>query len=773
MKRWGKWLVALLLVVVLAGWGLDRLYPLPAPAAPATRVLAADGQLLRAFPAPDETWRYGVRLDQVAPVYLEVLLAYEDRAFYYHPGINPLALLRASWQNLIAGEVVSGGSTLSMQVAGMLDPYPRTLKGKVRQALRTLQLEWYYSKAEILQLYLNQAPFGGMLSGVESASRHYFGKPATELSDAEAALLAVLPQRPSDWRPDRYPQRAQRARDKVLRRMAELGIWPQTRVDAALQEPVAALPPQQPLLAPLLSRRLRAQCPDCTTIQTLIDADLQRQVQALVATYRSRLDAQQSLAVMVVRNEDMAVQAYVGSAQFGSMQRQGHVDMVQAIRSPGSTLKPFAYAMALDQGLIHSHSMLLDTPRYGLRYRPHNFTGGFSGPVTVADALQRSLNLPVVQLVDHLGPERFVAGLQNAGLDLQGPGVQSPSSAVVLGAVGTRLDSLVGTYTALGRGGLAGTPRLTPDNMQSERWAMSPGAAWITWRLLAQSPWRALGQVGASEWRLAWKTGTSYGYRDTWAIGVTPGWTLGVWVGRPDGSPSPGQHGRSLAAPLLFRIHELLPETRSQPVRPDSVSVESICWPLGSRAAHPDNQLGNCHRQFSAWLLNGTAPLTLPQAPGLALQTLVRRTWIDTESGLAGLPLCAENPQSLQQRLVALWPQQAEPWLKPAWKRQSRLPDTMPGCEGEVPKIEAVQIVGIEEGSRLQLLAGRPLLQVDLHLAGAQGQVNWYLNGKPLAGAQKSHHALELHQPGQYRVSAVDEAGNTDSIRFSFRRFGS
>ncbi len=772
MKKRYRWLLSAAVLTGVAsavGLILDRAYPLPQPAPPSVRVLAQDGQLLRAFPAPDETWRYPAQIESVAPVYLEQLLAYEDRAFYYHPGVNPLAIARAAWQNLIAGEVVSGGSTLSMQVAGLLDPYPRTMKGKVKQVLRTFQLEWHYTKQEILELYLNLAPYGGMLSGVEAASQHYFGKPALELSDAEAALLTVLPQRPSEWRPDRYPQCARAARDKVLKRMHALGLWSNDRVEEALQENVAALPPRSPVLAPLLARRLRQECSDCLTIETLIDADLQRDLEALVESYRQRLGEHQSLAVMVMRNEDLSVRAYVGAAEFGDEQRHGHVDMTRALRSPGSTLKPFAYAQSLDQGLIHSHSLLLDTPRYGLNYRPHNFTGGFAGPVTVENALQRSLNLPVVQLVEHLGAERFLAGMRNAGLNLELPGSGSPSSALVLGGAGTSLESLLGAYAAFGRAGMAGQPRLLASSPQVSRWMASPGAAWIVWRMLAQDPWRALGALGQREWSLAWKTGTSYGFRDTWAMGVDANWTLGVWAGRPDGNPSPGESGRSLAAPLLFRVYERLGQVDAAVPRPDTVEQAEICWPLGSRATYAANIGENCMQRHQAWLLNGAAPLTLPQSPGITVTGLVRQVQVDPDTGARYLPGCGPEVLQPETLKLALWPQEAEPWLRTEWRRNARLPVAVPECEAALGLSEPVKIIGLEAGSQLLLPAGRDALEVDLKLVGASGNVQWYLDGKPLPGGSKEHQTLKLAHAGQYRVSAVDSAGNVDSVEFSFR----
>jgi penicillin-binding protein 1C len=281
-----------------------------------------------------------------------------------------------------------------------MSAHPRSFSGKLQQALRALQLEWHFSKAEILNLYLNLAPFGGTLIGVQAASISYFDKPLNQLTDAEAALLAVLPQAPSRWRPDRHPEAATFARNKVLKRMAQLKIWPQARVQDALQEPLFSLQPSTPLYAPLLARRLKKQCLDCEKIESLIVIEMQQQLEELVADYVSQLAPGLSIAMMVMENANGAVRSYIGSADFRDNSRFAHVDMVQAVRSPGSTLKPFLYALAIDRGLIHSQSLLQDTPRYKKAYRPLNFSGGFNGPVSVTQALQRSLNIPAVQVLE-------------------------------------------------------------------------------------------------------------------------------------------------------------------------------------------------------------------------------------------------------------------------------------------------------------------------------------------------------------------------------------
>ncbi|KPB32237.1 Penicillin-binding protein 1C [Pseudomonas amygdali pv. sesami] len=637
LPRTFKWLTGAIMLLIALLWLADRLWPLPLPRDDLARVvLAEDGTPLWRFADANGVWRYPVSNEQVSPYYLEALLTYEDRWFYSHPGVNPLALLRATWQNLSGARVVSGGSTLSMQVARLLDPHSRTLSGKFRQLWRTLQLEWHLSKDQILSLYLNRAPFGGTLQGVAAASWAYLGKSPQNLTRAEAALLAVLPQAPSRLRPDRHPQRAQQARDKVLRRLAEFQVWPQASVNEALEEPLWLAPRQEPSLAPLLARRLnRPNSPPL--IRTTLDASLQRRMEDLLMGWRARLPERTSAAILVVEAENMAVRAYVGSVDINDAKRFGHVDMVTALRSPGSTLKPFLYGMAMDAGLIHSESLMQDVPRRYGDYRPGNFSSGFGGPVAASSALSMSLNLPAVQLLEVYGPKRFAAELRNGGVPLTLPPLAEPSLALILGGAGSRLEDLVTGYSAFARGGRSADVRLQPQDRLRERRMMSPGAAWIIRRILSGQSRPDIDPRAELVQRpqLAWKTGTSYGFRDAWAIGVGPRFLVGVWIGRPDGTPVPGQFGLASAAPLMLQVHDVLVNRDSQrgiaaPVQPVplNVGVAAICWPLGQPMSKSDP---NCRRQRFAWTLDGTTPPTLQAADqplGLGLQ---ERVWINAK----------------------------------------------------------------------------------------------------------------------------------------------
>ena len=769
VRRLRPWL-ALLGLPLLMLWLADRLFPLPLPGDGLARVvLAEDGTPLWRFADAEGVWRYPVAPDEVSPYYLEALLTYEDRWFYSHPGVNPLALGRAAWQNLAGGRVLSGGSTLSMQVARLLDPHSRTFAGKLRQLWRTLQLEWHLSKDEILALYLNRAPFGGTLQGVAAASWSYLGKPPGQLTRSEAALLAVLPQAPSRLRPDRHPESAQAARDKVLRRLARFEVWPQTAVDEALQEPVLLAPRQEPDLAPLLARRLnRAGSPPL--ISTTIDAGLQRRLEDLLLGWRARLPERTSAAILVVDSESMAVRAYLGSLDVGDERRFGHVDMIRAQRSPGSTLKPFLYGLALDAGLIHSESLLQDVPRRYGDYRPGNFAAGFSGPVSASEALATSLNLPAVQLLEAYGPKRFAGELRGAGVPLALPAAAEPNLALILGGAGSRLEELVAGYSALARGGKAARPRLQPQDALHERRLLSPGAAWIVRRILAGQarPDRDPRAELVQRPLLAWKTGTSYGFRDAWAIGVGPRHVIGVWIGRPDGTPVPGQFGLASAAPLLLQVHDLLVNRDQQrgllppqQAVPASIGVAAICWPLGQTLARQDP---NCRRQRFAWTLDGTVPPTLQAADQPLGLGLNQRLWLDAEGRQV-----AAGCEGAREVRVDLWPAPLEPWLPRRERRDARLPSLSANCPPALPPpATPLSIVGVRDGDRLRLPASsNGVLRLQLSALGGSGTRWWFLNGIPV-GESRPGESIEqtLKANGLYQLSLLDQSGATARVEF-------
>jgi penicillin-binding protein 1C len=758
-----------LAVTMGAGLLVDRILPPPIPdlsASGATVVVARDGRPLRAFPAADGVWRYRVAPADVAPEYLDALIGYEDRWFFHHRGVNPFAIARAAGQALRHGEVVSGGSTITMQVARLVEPIPRTPLGKLKQALRAAQIERRLSKDEILTLYLNLAPFGGNLEGVEAASWAFLGKSARRLSHAEAALLAVLPQAPSRLRPDRHPEAARAARDKVLGRLADLGLGTRRALDEARLEPVVARRLRPPMLAALAAERLRAQHGGAPLVHSTLDADLQAMAERRVTSHLEALPERTSAAVLVVDAATLEARAYVGSARFADADSLGHVDMVRAMRSPGSTLKPFVYALALDDGLIHSQSLLVDAPQSFGAYRPANFGDAFHGPVSAADALSRSLNVPAVDLLDRVGPRRFSARLAHAGVWLALPRGAEPNLAMVLGGTGTDLESLVGAYAALSRGGLAGPVRLAADAPLREQRLMSEGAAFVVREMLAAGgrPGESVQGLDTSRRaRVAWKTGTSYGYRDAWAIGATPRWVVGVWIGRPDGTPMPGQYGAVTALPLLFGLVDALPRNAADsaaPAPPPTVNERRICWPLG-RAVEQTPQ-GACALARDAWVIDGVVPPTFPDRE--STEPLSVTVTVDAR-GRRATPDCADG--ALTAREIARWPARLQPWLDAAQRAASEPPPTAPGCTlAAAPARGALRIDGALPGTVLRRAPGsaRPPT-VALRALGADGAVDWLVNGQ-LVGRSDGLRPLQwrFEQPGEQAIVALDRAGRYDRV---------
>jgi penicillin-binding protein 1C len=549
-----------------------------------TTVVDRNGRLLRPYATPEGRWRLPARADGVDPRYLALLIACEDRRFRDHAGVDPLALVRAAEQMLVNGRIVSGGSTLTMQVARLLEPRAeRSFTAKLRQIVRAAGIERRLGKDDILTLYLNLAPYGGNLEGIRAASLAYFGKEPRRLTLAESALLVALPQAPEARRPDRFAAAARRARDRVLDRAVSAGVFDAAEIERAKAEPVPAARIPMPMLAPHAAEQAAiAQAQDkaissssssSPVVQLTLDARWQASLEDLARERARALGPNISVAILAVDHGSGEVLARVGSADYFDAARAGQVDMTAALRSPGSTLKPFIYGLGFEDGVIHPETLIDDRPvRYG-SYAPENFDLTFQGTVSVRKALQMSLNVPAVAVLDRVGAGRFTARLRQAGGALVLPAGEAPGLAMGLGGVGVRLSDLVMLYAGIARLG-ATTPLVErapglwsggvpPPNAQhvptslsaaaadpasQSRRLMEPAAAWYVADILRGTP----PPENAPGGRIAFKTGTSYGYRDAWSVGFDGKRTVGVWVGRPDGAPVPGLTGRTAAAPILF-----------------------------------------------------------------------------------------------------------------------------------------------------------------------------------------------------------------------------
>ena len=546
---------------------LDRLFPPDLSRLEAASPVVTDraGRLLSVLPAPGGFWRLPAGEEEVPPHLVAMLVAAEDARFRWHPGVDPLALARAAVQWARAGRVVSGGSTLSMQAARLLEPRPRGLRAKLIEMARAVQLEARYGKPGVLRIWLTLAPMGGNLEGVRAGALAWFGRDARLLAPAEAALLVAIPRRPEALRPDRHPEAARLARERLMlvRAAGAEGTGPEDRAGLALAVPASRQ--AMPRLAPHLAREVVREGGSRTTLE----AGLQRALEALLAGARAGLPARASAAALVADLRSREILALDGGA-WGEEARAGALDLTQAVRSPGSALKPALYGLAFAEGVARPGTLLEDVPTAFGGYAPENFDRGFAGRVTAAEALRRSLNLPAVALLERVTPLRFATLLKQAGAVPRLPPGAGASLPLALGGVGVTLRELVGVTAMIGDGGRAGTPRWRAGEDAREAGPILAPAAAAEVAAILTRPFPGGGPAG-----VAWKTGTSWGGRDGWAVGFDRDHVAGVWVGRPDGAPmvvgTGGATGTALALPLLARIFALLPAApREQAARPAS-----------------------------------------------------------------------------------------------------------------------------------------------------------------------------------------------------------
>jgi len=561
-----------------------------------TCVVDRDGRLLRAYTTSEGRWRLPARIADVDPRFFAMLLAYEDKRFRAHHGVDPLALFRAASQFVAGGRIRSGGSTLTMQVARLQEPRSsRNFVAKLRQMVRAIEMERALDKDEILALYLDLAPYGGNIEGIRAASLSYFGKEPRRLSLAEAALLVALPQSPELRRPGRSPASARAARNRVLDRYAAAQGVATDEIALAKAEPLPAGRRPMPMLAPHAADRAIVETAPGSEVRLSIDADLQRSMEDLARerarTLSTTLGPEISLALLVVDNATGDVLARVGSPGYFEGRRAGQVDMTQALRSPGSTLKPFIYGLGFEDGFIHPETLIDDRPaRYGA-YMPQNFDFTFQGTLSARKALQLSLNLPALAVLDQVGPSRLAARLAQAGAVLVLPEGEAPGLAIGLGGAGITLSDLTALYAGIARlGTVLPLHERLAEPVGEGSTLMTPVAAWYVGNILIGTPPPESAMPG----RIAFKTGTSYGYRDAWSIGFDGKRTIGVWVGRPDGAPVPGLIGRVAAAPILFDAFARLPTPPAALRRPPAGTITTTSAKLPPPLRHfpPDNRAG-------------------------------------------------------------------------------------------------------------------------------------------------------------------------------------
>ena len=526
-------------------------------------VMSQDGKLLKAYLADDSKWRFATAPSDVPDYYLKMLLAYEDHRYFQHHGVDILAIARAVYTAALRGRVISGASTLTMQTARLLDGQRPGLWGKIVQAISAVKLERQLDKQQILSLYLTIAPFGGNIEGVRAASLHYFGIEPAEMSVGQAALLVALPQSPARRRPPNTTA-ARDGRNWVLERMRVRQVLPRPMIAAALREPTVLVRSAYKFMAHHLSDRLHYTRPRDHVIPTYIDSALQARIEAIGSDYAASQPDGANIAILVIRNRDLAVRAYLGGATYFAPERAGMYDLVRAIRSPGSALKPYIFALAFEDLIVHPNSVAFDGPvRFG-GYAPENFDRTYRGEMLVRDALVQSINTIAVSLLNRVGPERFIARMRQAGIQVELPEIRKPPGlSVALGGLGINLENLATLFAGFANQGRTGALRFAIDTPTThDLWLTSPDAAWAIADVLGDAP-PARGRAALTSLdrgrRLAYKTGTSYGFKDAWSVGFDAQHVVAVWVGRADGLGRPGETGATSAVPIMQRIFDLLP----------------------------------------------------------------------------------------------------------------------------------------------------------------------------------------------------------------------
>ncbi|MEO9966241.1 MAG: penicillin-binding protein 1C [Reichenbachiella sp.] len=552
-------------------------------------ILSKDGEFMHSYLTSDDKWRMYTSLEEITPTLKEAILFKEDRFFYYHPGINPISITRALFNNLFSGRRTSGASTITMQVARMLAPKERTYGNKVVEMFRALQLEWMYSKDEVFQLYLNMVPYGGNIEGVKSAAVMYFNKMPDHLSLAETTALAIIPNRPNSLRLGRHNLYIEQERNIWLKRFNEAALFEKSAIEDALSEPILASRTSPPKHTPHLALRLKKQFAGELLIHSTIDMNLQSKTEKVLQEYIMQIYHRQikNAVALVVDNKTLQVKAYVGSADYYNPDDAGQVDGVRAIRSPGSTLKPFLYGLAIDRGLVTPKSKIADVPVNFRGYQPQNYSEKFSGEVTIEHALSHSLNIPAVKVLDQVQPYVFIQELSKAGFAQIEKDKDHLGLSTVLGGCGVTLEELVVLYAAFANGGKkARLNYRVSDTVNFSNQLLTKEANFMISEILTEvvrpdlpGHW----QQATNLPKIAWKTGTSYGRRDAWSIGFNKKYTIGIWVGNFSGQGVQELAGADVAAPLLFKIFNAVDKESAKDwfAMPRGVNFRHVCSESG------------------------------------------------------------------------------------------------------------------------------------------------------------------------------------------------
>lgn len=738
----------------------DLCFPLKTKIEYAPVVRAKDEVPLYTFLTRDEQWRFYTELEEISPDLSKAIIYKEDRYFYYHPGVNLLAIGRAVVNNILQRKRTSGASTISMQVARLLEPKQRSYSNKLVEIFRALQLELHYSKKEILQLYLNLVPYGSNIQGVKAASLLYFNKSPDQLSLAELTALSIIPNRPNSLVMGKDNALIVTARNKWLRRFGASGLFPPEVIEDALEEPLKASRNAAPRLAPQFALRMKTRQPGTLEINTSIDANIQYKAEVLTANYTKALKLQNihNAAVIVIDNKSREVLAYIGSPDFSDFSHQGQVDGVKAIRSPGSTLKPLLYGLAFDLGIATPKTVIADIPVNYKGYAPENYDLDYRGNVSIEEALRQSLNIPSVKVLNSMGVQNFVGKLYDAGFQSVWKDRNKMGLSMILGGCGVRLEELAALYASFANEGQYAPLRWTkkdagtqPDSLIR---ILSPEAAYMVTNVLheLQRPDLPAGSVtGINIPQIAWKTGTSYGRRDAWSIGYNQHYTIGVWIGNFNGQGANELNGAGTATPLLFQLFNTIDKNRdNKPVSaPAELQYRLVCAQTGSVPNTFCTQL----------VLDSYIPGVSPNTPCMHL----KEQYLSADGKFAYCTSCLPANGYITKTYPNIEPELASFYHSRNISFEV-IPEHNPDCSRSFDGI-APRINTLNDGATYLITdKGKQELQLSCAAANDAKMVYWYINDQFIGGVQKNEKLLFIPADRNIKISCTDDKGRASSI---------
>jgi penicillin-binding protein 1C len=756
LKRLGIGFLGLILLLFF----FNLVFPLPDKVEYSTLVTDNKGELINASLTKDDKWRMKTELAEISPLLRKTIIAKEDKYFYSHPGVNPFAVTRAFFKNILRLKRTSGASTITMQVARALEPGKRNIWSKVRESFRAFQLEWKYDKDEILQLYLNLIPYGGNIEGVKAAALLYFKKNPDHLSLAEITALSIIPNRPSSLVIGKNNDRIVTERNRWLQKFAADKVFTKKEIEDALEEPLTATRGIVPRYIPHLSYKLRKQ--GSHLIKTNINLNTQLKTEKIVEDYirAQRLKNIKNAAVVIIDNKTNKVITYLGSSNFNDTTDGGQVNGANAVRQPGSTLKPLLYAMCFDEGLLTPKTIMTDVPVNYEGYAPENYDKKFNGYVTTEYALEHSLNIPAVKSLKLLGHEKLIQKLANCNFKQIQKDQRKLGLSLILGGCGTTLEELTGLFAAFANNGIYAPPSfLQADSFKQKTTVISPAANYMINEILSKVNrpdfplnWTATERMP----KIAWKTGTSYGRRDAWSIGYNKNYTVGIWVGNFSGVGVADLSGANIATPLLFKIFNTIDYDNDKEwfSQPKDCDIRQVCSETGLPPSPDCNSL--------------VTDYFIPLISSTKVCNNRQEIMVSPDEKVSYCKSCAPET-GYKKKWFKIVDPDMQAWFEDNGISYQKIPTHNPDCE-MIFKDNAPFIISPVNGTEY-LINKKDLepLQLVSKTANDVSKVYWYINNKFYKSCNAGEKQFFIPDEGPVKISCTDDKGRNRDIKITVK----